>query len=565
MDYAGYISPSKDDKSKEVDKAISFHSKNSADSLALKGHSETHFPSGIIRQDEDDQAFDLSLGPEQVTTDFLKTPELVSENVLPRKLASGQQEEFHKDSIKRKIIEPAEKPRERYIRESLELLEACKLKSPFDRIDRNFEPQIFSGFENFSKEIPFNSGTFGYVSRVKDLKTGHLLVKKTIKSKKIELNEIKVPLLFPHKNLCAVYGVYLSLSTAFIILEDAGLSLVQLYRDNPRFAKTLSQDFTIEKLVLHMFKGLQHLHSHGLVHCDLKPENVCLKSTSTGYTLKLIDIGSCKEENKETFTGITLEYLPPSVNILFIKNKVKKTKFNPKLSGKDDVWAAGMVTLYMNKGEHAVIRYFINLATYYSPNQNMLVIPKICRLKDPLPLYFTSTDRRILNLMLKNVLVVDECLRWTSCEVVTFLDGEFFKCSQSLNKDHLNDSDHSAQLNIHYKRKCLRQDDACSTGFRQATPRSAQVDYLPDAMQGPHYSTTLTNDQQNQTQRSYFPMPGENDCRQTVQHMGTRSISTKPLVKAQQEIKRQQDSVDQECEEKMEYQNLVATFLNYLY
>uniref|UniRef100_A0A2C9KYZ4 Protein kinase domain-containing protein n=1 Tax=Biomphalaria glabrata TaxID=6526 RepID=A0A2C9KYZ4_BIOGL len=312
-----------------------------------------------------------------------------------------------------------------------------------------------------------------------------------------------------------------------------------------------------------MFKGLEHLHSHGLVHCDLKPENVCLKRTSTGYTLKLIDFGSCKEENEESLSGITLEYLPPSVNILFIENKVKKTKFNPKLSGKDDVWAAGMVTLYMNKGEHAVLRHFINVVTYTSPHQNMLVIQKISQLKDPLPLYFTTTDRRILNLMLKYVLVVDEVLRWTSCEVVTFLEGEFLRCSQSLNKDHFNDSDHSDQFNIRYKRKCLRQDDASSAGFRQATPRSAQVDYLPDAMQGPHYSTTLTNDQQNQTQRYYIPMPGENDRRQTVQHMGTRSISAKPLVKAQQEIKTQQDSVDLEREEKMEYQSLVESFCRY--
>uniref|UniRef100_A0A2C9KLB7 Uncharacterized protein n=1 Tax=Biomphalaria glabrata TaxID=6526 RepID=A0A2C9KLB7_BIOGL len=174
MDYAGYISPSKDDKSKEVDKAISCHSKNS-------GHSETHFPSGIISQDEDDQAFDLPLDPRQVATAILKTPKLVSENVLPRKLASGQQEEVQKGIKKRKIIEPAEAPRERYIRESLELLEGCKLKSPINPINRNFEPQIFSGNENLPvKNIPFNSGTFGDVSRVEDLKTGHPLVKKTV-------------------------------------------------------------------------------------------------------------------------------------------------------------------------------------------------------------------------------------------------------------------------------------------------------------------------------------------------------------------------------------------------
>ncbi|XP_055891560.1 uncharacterized protein LOC106060564 isoform X2 [Biomphalaria glabrata] len=483
----------------------------------------------------------MCLGPRQVTKviKWVLVPVPVSENVLTKKHAPDQHEDFQKGNKKRKIVEPVETLEERYNRESLQLLECCKLKSPRDAICRNFEPQIFSNVENLQEEnIPLSSGTFGVVSRVKDRKTGHHFIKKMIISKKIELNEIKVPLLLPHKNLCAVYGIYLSLSTAFIILEDAGSSVVQLCGNNPLFAKRLSQDFTIEKLVLDMFKGLEHLHSHGLVHCDLKPENVCLKSTSTGFTLKLIDFGSCKEENEESLSGITPEYLPPSVNIVLFENEAKKLKLKPKLSGKDDVWAAGMVTLYMNKGEHAVIRHFINKVTYSVPQERTLVMQMISELKDPLPSYFT-TERFILNLMFKYVLVVDRNFRWTSSQVSAFL------------KD---------QLNIHYKRKSLRQDGASSTGIIQVTPLSAQVDYMLEMPTGLELYNRIAvkKDQLNLTQRFNCPVLVK---KETEQNFWFSSITKKALVKAEQETKRQQVSVYQECEEEMEYQNLVESFL----
>lgn len=51
---------------------------------------------------------------------------------------------------------------------------------------------------------------------------------------------------------------------------------------------------TIPTGQLHVTAGLDYLHSAGIMHCNLKPGNVLLKSTVSnqrGYTCKLSDFG----------------------------------------------------------------------------------------------------------------------------------------------------------------------------------------------------------------------------------------------------------------------------------
>ena len=43
--------------------------------------------------------------------------------------------------------------------------------------------------------------------------------------------------------------------------------------------------------MLQVLEALAHVHARGVVHCDVKPENICLATKAPDSPIKLIDFG----------------------------------------------------------------------------------------------------------------------------------------------------------------------------------------------------------------------------------------------------------------------------------
>ncbi|CAN6874964.1 unnamed protein product [Brassica oleracea] len=103
----------------------------------------------------------------------------------------------------------------------------------------------------------------------------------------------------------------------------------------------------IRRAALMILQGLEALHSHGYVHCDLKPANVLLfpsKIVGEPWDLKLADFGLSKEPScmyPRSLSGGTKEYMPPESLGL---NRVKM--IGPAV----DMWSLGCVVLQMFGG-----------------------------------------------------------------------------------------------------------------------------------------------------------------------------------------------------------------------
>lgn len=45
------------------------------------------------------------------------------------------------------------------------------------------------------------------------------------------------------------------------------------------------------KLIADVLLGLEHAHERGIVHCDIKPENILLNLDTTGWRARISDFG----------------------------------------------------------------------------------------------------------------------------------------------------------------------------------------------------------------------------------------------------------------------------------
>ncbi|KAJ9146704.1 hypothetical protein P3X46_028937 [Hevea brasiliensis] len=95
-----------------------------------------------------------------------------------------------------------------------------------------------------------------------------------------------------------------------------------------------------------ILQGIAYIHSHGYVHCDLKPENVLLMSSENAeFVPKIGDFGLAKKIEKSkkrklfSCLGGTTSYMAP------------KTVVDPIQEPPSDIWALGCIVFEMFTGK----------------------------------------------------------------------------------------------------------------------------------------------------------------------------------------------------------------------
>jgi serine/threonine protein kinase len=100
--------------------------------------------------------------------------------------------------------------------------------------------------------------------------------------------------------------------------------------------------FIMQRLI----SQLELLHNHGIVHNDIKPDNIIIQIIDDKITNVLfIDFGiSCLKQ--ECIRGGTLEYMSPEYYL------EKSSKFKKEDAKKADIWSLGIVFYEMLNGEY---------------------------------------------------------------------------------------------------------------------------------------------------------------------------------------------------------------------
>jgi len=184
------------------------------------------------------------------------------------------------------------------------------------------------------KEI--GSGAFSCVKEGKNIITGEKVAvkiidkddtEKELMKKKVE-KEIKIMKNLEHENIIRSYGSCEDKEKYYVFMELAGGG--ELY-DDVKNSGYYDENIAAP-IIEQILRAVQYLHEHGIVHRDLKLENVLYKDIDTNL-VKLADFGESKREKNrlKSFVG-TPDYLAPEV--------IKGLKYGREV----DMWAVGVIT-----------------------------------------------------------------------------------------------------------------------------------------------------------------------------------------------------------------------------
>uniref|UniRef100_A0A674DJD2 non-specific serine/threonine protein kinase n=1 Tax=Salmo trutta TaxID=8032 RepID=A0A674DJD2_SALTR len=197
------------------------------------------------------------------------------------------------------------------------------------------------------------NGTYGQVYKGRHVKTGQLAAIKVMDVTEEEEDEIKLEINMlktysHHRNIATYYGAFVKKSPAgqddqlWLVMEYCGAgSVTDLVKKTK--GNCLKEDW-IAYICREVLRGLSHLHSHHVIHRDIKGQNVLLTENAE---VKLVDFGVSAQLDRtigkrNTFIG-TPYWMAPEV-IACDENPDSTYDY------RSDLWSLGITALEMAEG-----------------------------------------------------------------------------------------------------------------------------------------------------------------------------------------------------------------------
>mmetsp|Transcript_6986 Transcript_6986/g.13611 ORF Transcript_6986/g.13611 Transcript_6986/m.13611 type:complete len:368 (+) Transcript_6986:297-1400(+) len=196
--------------------------------------------------------------------------------------------------------------------------------------------------EKYKILTQIGSGSFGKVFSGRRVHTGQLLALKFIpkhgKSAKDVANlrqEISILRTLNHENIILMFDAFETGHEFCVVTEFAQGELFDVLQDDvtlpPPLIRSISSQLT---------EALHYLHSHRIIHRDMKPQNILLSSSGR---VKLCDFGFARAMSSATLVLTSIKGTP----LYMSPELVKELPYDHT----SDLWSLGVILYELYKGE----------------------------------------------------------------------------------------------------------------------------------------------------------------------------------------------------------------------
>jgi eukaryotic-like serine/threonine-protein kinase len=238
-----------------------------------------------------------------------------------------------------------------------QLCGACEQKAGHDPLTLFQDVQATHGtyykLSNYKMQKKLGAGGMGAVYLLKHKQDGHLAALKVMLSKvaldKVArhdfLREIENTRKLQHPHVVKFLDSGVENHAFYFLIEYCeGGSVDQLMK---RYGRPLTLT-EVEPIMLGALEGLTYAHEQGIVHRDVKPQNILLSGAETKWHAKIADLGLAKSYISAGVSGMTVTGGGFSGSLLFMpREQMINFKYVKPVS---DVWAMGATIYFMLTG-----------------------------------------------------------------------------------------------------------------------------------------------------------------------------------------------------------------------
>jgi len=152
---------------------------------------------------------------------------------------------------------------------------------------------------NYTNVRPIGNGSFGVVIQVNILPSRtDAAIKKVLQDRRFKNRELQIMKMVTHPNIVELKAYFLTNGERSdevylnLVLEYVPETLYKITRNYARARQSVPMIY-VKLYMYQLFRSLAYIHSMGICHRDIKPQNLLI-DPSTGI-LKLCDFGSAKQ------------------------------------------------------------------------------------------------------------------------------------------------------------------------------------------------------------------------------------------------------------------------------